>query len=220
MTAVKKGAFELSLSFIIIVVFAIVLLTLGITWLRGIIGGITILTDDLTQQANSKLQDTFQQTTQNFGIYPSRWEMTPGKALKMSAGVKNNAADGNTHLYVVNVIPTAVSSDILRSKCPGSSDIDTCTVSMNFQGETLKQFMRSWVTLALNDPYSVEPTRTVFNYITVNVPSTAPLGTYMFGVMACKTDGTSITQSQCLPATTTGVWGGGVQPLEILIKPS
>ncbi|MBM3304141.1 MAG: hypothetical protein FJY76_03515 [Candidatus Aenigmarchaeota archaeon] len=216
----RKGAFDLSVSFIIVIVIAVVLLTLGITWLRGIIGGITGLTDDLTQQASSKLQDTFQQTTQNFGIYPSRWEMTPGKNLKMSAGIKNNAADGNTHQYVVNVIPTAVSSDILRNKCAGSSDIETCTVSINYQGETLAQFMKSWVTLSMNGPFSVEATRTVFNYITVSVPSNAPLGTYMFGVMACKVDGTGMTQSQCIPTATTGVWGGGVQPLEILIKPS
>lgn len=215
MATSRKGAFELSLSFIIIVVFAIVLLTLGITWLRGIISSVTGLTDDLTQQASSKLQDTFQQTTQNFGIYPSRWEMDRGKTLKMSAGIKNNAPDSQNHLFVINVIPTAVSSDILRNY-PGCTGIDACSITVDGQNMLLKDFVLRWATFS-KSPFIVEKTQVGYSYITITVPTSAPSGTYMFSVVACRTDGTSITSSdQCMPTTLN--WGGSAQPLEILVK--
>ena len=211
----KKGAFDLSLGFIIIVVFAVVLLTLGITWLRGVVTGVTGLTDDLTQQASTKLQETFQQSSQNFALWPPSWSLERGKGIKMSAGIKNNAPDSQNHMFVINVVPTAVSSNILRNY-PGCTSIETCSITVEGQNMLLKDFMVSWVTWS-KAPFVVERTQTGYSYITISIPQAAPSGTYMFGAVACKTDGTGMTSAdQCTPTTLN--WGGSMQPIEINVK--
>jgi hypothetical protein len=78
--------------------------------------------------------------------------------------------------------------------------------------------MKSWVTVSIPDTFSVEPTKSVFNYITVSLPTTVPLGTYMFNVISCRTDGLNpVSTSAACTAVTTN-YGSGVQPLEIIVK--
>jgi hypothetical protein len=102
----KKGAFQLSLGFIITVVFAVVLLSLGLVWLRGAITGITDLTEQLQQQAGVELDKVFQETTVNFAIWPPDgpvFEVGPGTRLAVVAGVRNDAGDGNQHTFGVYI---------------------------------------------------------------------------------------------------------------------
>ena len=83
----RKAAFQMSLGFIIAVVFAIVLLSLALTWLRGTIENIIGLTDDLTQQAQAQLRESFTSTATSFAVWPNQYNLNPGKGLKMSAGI-------------------------------------------------------------------------------------------------------------------------------------
>ena len=59
----QKGAIELSLGFIVTVVFAVVLLSLAIMWVRGMFGNIDIIAVDLTRQAQDEISATFSETT-------------------------------------------------------------------------------------------------------------------------------------------------------------
>jgi len=135
----KKGAFQLSLGFIIAVVFGIVMLTLLISWIQGTFTGIGGLTNDLTQQAQSSLRDAFRQTGSNFAVWPSQYELERGKGLRMSSAIENNAPDSLTHYFIVNVIPAAVSDNV----CPGGEL--TCAAP---GGGTMGDYMRKWVTVS------------------------------------------------------------------------
>ena len=53
----KRGAIELSMTTIIVVVLGVMLLGLGIAWITGLIGQI----EDLTQQSFAKAQQTIQE---------------------------------------------------------------------------------------------------------------------------------------------------------------
>jgi hypothetical protein len=200
----RKGAIELSLGFIVAVVFAVVLLSLAILWLQGIIGGVTQITDDLTQQAQSKLQETFQNTQNNFAIWPSQYSLARGKELKMSAGIKNDAEDGQNHLFVINVIPAAAS----RGPC-ASGDINSCTGP---GGSSLKEFMQGWTSWD-KEPGVIQINRVGYRSITVKVPANAVSGTYIFNVIACM-DVTSY--DACTPQTLN--WGGSAQQLTITVS--
>jgi len=200
----KKGAIELSLGFIVAVVFAVVLLSLAILWLQGIIGNIGGLTDDLTQQAQSKLQETFQNTQNNFAIWPDRYSLDRNKELKMSAGIKNDAEDGQNHQFIINVVPAAAS----RTPCP-SGDISSCTAP---GGTSLKDFMQGWASWD-SEAGIVQINRVGYRTISIKVPSNAVSGTYIFNIVACM----DMTPYSACTAQTLN-WGGSAQQLTITVK--
>jgi hypothetical protein len=208
----KKGAFDISLGFIIIVVFAIILLTLAITWLRGFITPLTTLTDDLTQDANNALRETFQKTSSSFAIYPSRHVLERGHALKMGAGIKNNAPDSLEHTYLINVIPTSVSLGVKTSLGCGSSS--TPLTSCMVDGVPLRQAMVSWVTWN-SDEFRVLTNEYTPLYVTITPSTSAPAGIYQYQFVSCRTDGTGKTLATCLANTFN--WGSA-QPVEIELK--
>jgi hypothetical protein len=158
---------------------------------------------DLTLQAQSRLKDTFQATQNNFAIWPDRFSLNKGGELKMSAGIKNNANDGNYHQFVINIVPANASI----SSC-ASGDINSCTGS---GGKTLKDFMQDWI-LWENQPVVVQINYTGFKAIKVTVPQNAALGNYTFNVIACV-DVSSYTECN----TNTGNWGSP-QQLTITVK--
>ena len=211
----RKGAFDISLGFIIIVIFAVILLTLSITWLRQFMTPLGTLTDDLTQDANNALRETFQKTTSSFAIYPSRHVIERGRALKMGAGIKNNAPDSQAHTYVINVIPTSVSNSVKTNipGCSGNTPLATCQLN----GQSLYNEMVSWVTWTSSD-FRVLTNEYTPQYITITPSDRAPAGIYQYQFVSCKTDnvgGTGVTLANCDLARFN--WGSA-QPVEIELK--
>jgi hypothetical protein len=200
----RKGAVDISIGFIVVIIFAVILLSLAIVWLRGTIEQITGLTTDLSQQAQSKLTETFRQATSNFAVWPNQYEIEPGKKLVMSGGVKNNAPDGQSHDFVINVVPIAASSSV----CP-TGNIETCTVP---GGITMKSFMEGWVT-ADKGPTRVEINGMWFPKITITLPNNAMKGDYIFNAMACKD---ILNPNDC--TRTTLNWGGSSQSIMVTAK--
>ena len=101
-----KGAIQMSIGFIVAIVFAVILLSLFITWMQGFFGQINVITDDLTQEASVKIKDTFRNTESNFAIYPNEWSLDRGHELKLLAGVVNRDPDSQKHDFVINIVPT------------------------------------------------------------------------------------------------------------------
>lgn len=196
----RKGAIELSLGFIVAVVFAVVLLSLAILWLQGIFPTLFSITDDLFQQAQTKIQETFQQTQNNFAVWPPKYDLTRGRELKMAAGIENDAQDGNTHRFVINVMPATASDNI----CPGG-DIDACG--------NLKTEMQSWITWDRQSS-SIEIDRIGYRWIIIKPSNNAKLGNYIFNVVSCKEPIT--TYQECTLETLN--WGGSAQQFQITLK--
>ncbi len=212
--AKRKAAFQMSLGFIVAVVFAVVLLTLSVTWVQDLFGGVVTLTDDLTQDAHNKLQEEFRSTSKNFAVWPSRRTQTAGTTVVLSAAVDNDADDGEKHDYVLNVVPSAASASV----CPGG-DLETC--SSPTASKSLKEYMQDWVTWDSG-------TRTVsintigFWDITVEVPSDVMKGQYMFNVIACwdrdDVGDEVIPNSVQCESVSDNIWGGSAQPLTMVIE--
>lgn len=196
----RKGAIELSLGFIVAVVFSVVLLSLAIMWLNNLFPQFGSITDDLFQQAQTKIQETFQDTQNNFAIWPPKYDLARGRELKMGAGIKNDANDGNTHQFAINVIPAAASDSV----CPGG-DLDACG--------SLKANMQSWITWDTQSS-SIEINKVGYRWITIKPSSNSKLGTYIFNVVACKEPIT--TYQGCTLQTLN--WGGSSQQVQITLK--
>jgi hypothetical protein len=173
----KKAAIQMSLGLIVAVVFAVVLLTLAITWIQGMIGEITQITHDLTKQAETKLRDTFAETSTNFAIWPTHYDMKPGETVKLLAGVKNNAPDSQRHDFVIAAVPAGASYSV----CP-SGEVGTCNSPE--PGITLEEFMSRWTTVERTRS-SIEVQTTAYKSITIETPTNARAGSYIFNIVSC-----------------------------------
>lgn len=200
----RKAAIQLSLGFIVAVVFAVVLLSLALTWLHGIFGGFTTITDDLTQQAQNKLIETFERTNSNFAVWPNRYTLKRGKGVKFSVGIRNNAEDGLDHTFVINIIPAAASKDV----CP-EGDVRYCSAP---GGESLYDFMLDWVTWDRSSSV-IQINSVGYKTIEIRPDSNARLGTYIFNIVACK-DMSSYTS--CTPQTLN--WGGSAKQFTLTLE--
>jgi len=209
-----KAAFELSLSFIIIIVFSVVVLGLAIAWIQGLIPGITAITEDLTQQARAKIQETFQESQNNFAIWPNQYRIKPANSIKMSAGINNNADDGENHIYVINVIPAAASNNV----CP-TDDINTCTSPD--KTTKLIDYLKNWLTVDRSSG-TVQINTVGYKDFTVTVKGNAIKGTYIFNVVACFDEnietGSKVTPtSSTCTQTSKNLWSNP-QPLTIIVE--
>ncbi|MBN2101886.1 MAG: hypothetical protein JW716_03380 [Candidatus Aenigmarchaeota archaeon] len=170
----RKGAFQLSLGFIIGLIFAVILLTLSISWIQGTFVSMEGLTTDLTGNAKDTLSKTFEQTKTNFDVSPSYFELAPGDGLKFSAGVKNDHKDGNTHTFVIRAFPGTAESIIVDGwSC---DDFETCT--------DLQEEMASWITY-IKAADNVPGNEKMMRDITIKFPNNVRKGDYMFRVIAC-----------------------------------
>jgi len=188
----RKGAIQMSLGFIVAVVFAVVLLSLAVTWLRTIIGDVGTLTDDLTQKAHDTLSETFNTGTTNFAIHPKEYALQPGRGVKLSVGVMNDARDGQPHDFVIHSYPAMASSDIINNY--GCSTFAGCS--------DLQSDMVDWVTYS-HSTYTIQPNRYRFWDMTVTVPNNVVKGIYQYDVVACE--GTAY--DQCTPTAQGNIWG-------------
>jgi len=177
----------MSLGFIVTIVIAVVMLSLVLSWMRGMFGGVTDLTDTLQQEAINNLRNAFQQQTGNFYIYPPDYTVSPNTRLPVVAGIKNDAPDGKPHEFVVGVqieeVPTGVNPDDVMG----------------------------WLTWA-KSAKMIPPNQDDRISISIMVPSNAVKGTYIFRITPCSDiDITTNTvtavpsASQCTP-TSNNIW--------------
>jgi hypothetical protein len=164
--------------FLFIILLAVVAFVL-IMWLNYLPFPPPSISDDLTQQSQVKITQTFAETQKNFAIWPERYDLQRGYALKMSAGIKNDASDGQAHNFVINVIPLVVSQQI----CP-NGDINNCSWPGK-NDATIKEFMETWTVWDKNN-LQIQTTKVGFKSIIVKPSPYAAIGAYVFSVVACK----------------------------------
>lgn len=186
----KKGAIELSLGFIVTVVFAVVLLSLAIVWLRGMfidIGGIAV---DMTVQAREEISKTFSETTSNFAVRPARPEVTRGSKLIVQAGIKNNDPSGKMLRYVINI------------------------KAGNTNTQATKEEMAKWITQTTET--AAGPNEIAYRDVVIAIPQNAETGAYMFDVFACASETSGMNPATC-DTTSSNMWGVP-QTLTVTVK--
>ena len=189
----RKGAIELSLGFIVTVVFAVILLSLAIVWLRGTIINVSTLTDDQLQRAEEELRSVFDEGTKNYDVKPSNYELDAGTKLLFKGGVKNNDKDAKEHNFVFNVFPASASRFIVDNY--GCSDFSACS--------ELQSDMLSWLTYN-SGPYSIAAGNYRTYDVSLEIPTDAVKGTYQYDAVVCE----DMTMSECDIETTN--WGSAV----------
>ncbi len=186
-----KGAFELSLSFIVIVVIAVILLSLAITFLQGIFSSVEQLTYKITDVAREKLLGDLASSGGKVGLAaPAVTEWKRGQTGSFALGIRNLDPALDKTFYI-SIYLESLGGEL--SGTPVSSK----------QDEVAK-----WITPIKTE--FVEASGSKTTDIIIKPPATASLGIYLFRVIVCETP--QCTTLENSPA----LYGSGQFALEIV----
>ncbi len=91
----KKGAIELSMTTIIVIVIGVVLLSLGLMWVRGLFEKITILTTGAFEQADQEIRERMG-GNERFYVSGQAFDIKVNGDKMISIGIQNLADIGGT----------------------------------------------------------------------------------------------------------------------------
>ncbi len=102
----KKGALELSMSTIIVIVLGVTLLILGLAFVRTLFGKVTTLSQGAFDIAEQEIQGKMGPADK---IYVSslRVEVDPGKPSVINIGIQNIGTDAGAGTFVIKAVPGA-----------------------------------------------------------------------------------------------------------------
>lgn len=106
----KKGAIELSMTTIIVIVIGITLLTLGITWVKGSMEDVVDLTDEAFAMSDQELQNMFSDSTDLLKIVPGTIEMNTKASA--TVGVVFYNLESGPLTFTAKVTPIANGVDL------------------------------------------------------------------------------------------------------------
>jgi len=89
----KKGAVELSMSTIIIIILGVTLLSLGLLWVRGTFSKITDISKSSFEQADAAISEIFQDVDSPLVISPPQISIPQGGADQVNVLITNEQAD-------------------------------------------------------------------------------------------------------------------------------
>ncbi len=153
-----KGDFQMSIGLLVTVIFAVVLLTLGIALIRDWLFGITKLGQQMQEQAEKQLKDQLSKTGDTFLISPTEHKENPKTEISVTAGIKNT--DPDDHQYVIGISTEKVPIGVTRAD------------------------VSSWIQY-LDTAKTIKAGDVNFVSIYMTIPSNAKKGIYFFRISSC-----------------------------------
>ncbi len=118
----KKGAIELSMNTIVVVVIAIVLLSLGLVFVRKIMGEVTETSGTAFEAADKEIQELMGGDSAFFIPGQFGKEVRIGEKVNFNAGIQN--FEGETINFKIQVEAADSESDISWVKVPNSLPVN------------------------------------------------------------------------------------------------
>lgn len=172
----KKGAFQLSLSFIIVVVFAVIVLSLAIAWIQGIFEVLNPLTHSVTDVARQELLDRIARSDSRVGIAaPDVTAWRRGDTGSYAIGVRNMATDRDK-TYSMNIYLEVLGGDL--------------------SGRSVASYTNKvgkWLTFS-KDIFVPKSTSETADVV-IRPPADAETGIYMFRIVVCDASSCQSLQS-------------------------
>ncbi len=114
----KKGAVELSINTIVIVVIGITILTLGLKWIYDIFGGIGDQTKQLRRISESQILDIFGQSDAAIYTPQTIYDAKQGKKVNIDIFFRNTYQEPRMLAYDLNVLssPPTIQPNMVLSK--------------------------------------------------------------------------------------------------------
>ena len=100
----KRGAVELSITTIVVVVIGITILTLGLQWITKTMTGISEQTEELQRITESQILEIFEQTDKSISTVSKTYTVKKGDTLKsLDIYIRNSL--GTTYQFNYNLLP-------------------------------------------------------------------------------------------------------------------
>ncbi len=112
----KRGAIELSMNTIIIVVIGITILTLGLRWIYSVFGGLTEQSDQIKTISEDQIREIFRDSGEPINIPTSIASVAQGKNYNMRVLMRNIYPAAHKFRYVVDAESTIPPGSVTWSK--------------------------------------------------------------------------------------------------------
>ena len=134
-----KGAINLSISFVVVVVLAVLILSLGVMWIQGMFESIESLTTQVIAKARTQLMSDITGGNKDIGItLPSVTRVPPGGGQDLEIILKNK--EFNARCYMIDI--ELVSVDAAASS--GYFGDPNCLIPGTSCFEQIKQDAERW----------------------------------------------------------------------------
>ncbi len=165
MKSKKRGAIELSMTTIIVVIIGITLLTLGLRWVYNIYGDIERQRGQMSEAMEQQIRDMFGQSDKPLNLLTTSISIGQGKSYDLGIAIKNTGNSDNQHF----------SYDIVVDQVPSNAN---------------KNSVSSWFMYSKGKEFTLNSGQIQSDLISINVPKTgAPLGNYRVTVkLTCRED--------------------------------
>jgi hypothetical protein len=170
MKSKKRGAIELSMTTVIVVIIGITLLTLGLRWIYGIFGDIERQRTQMTDAMDKQIRDMFGESDKGLNLLTTSITIQQGKSYDLGIAIKNTGSNDNQHFKY----------DIITDQIPSNA----------VASSVLTWFMYTKATSINQYPFTLNSGQIKTDLISINVPKKgAPLGNYrMIVKLECKED--------------------------------
>tara|TARA_Y100000310_G_scaffold243456_1_gene247940 strand:- start:5459 stop:5992 length:534 start_codon:yes stop_codon:yes gene_type:complete len=102
----RRGAIELSITTIVVVVIGITILTLGLQWITKTMSGISGQTEELQRVSESQILQIFEQTDKSISTVSKTYSVKKGDTLKnLEIYIRNGL--GTTYEFSYTILPLA-----------------------------------------------------------------------------------------------------------------
>jgi hypothetical protein len=197
----RKADFQMSMGMIVAVVFAIILLSLAITWIQGLFGDISTITHKTTDVAQQQLLKELAASGKKVGIAaPAVTAWSKGETGSYAIGIKNDQADRGA-TYYVNVYLEAIGGEL--------------------SGSTVTQYAtetKAWLTYPQAKDIAAGE-RDIMDLI-IRPPASTSAGIYTFTIAVCTGSGDTTNCHATSPSAgfttkSTNLYGSATFALEI-----
>ncbi len=124
----KRGAIELSITTIVVVVIGITILTLGLKWVFNIFGGLEQSRQKLSEATEQRIRETFGDSSQPINLLTSSAEIAQNQYYDLAIGLKNTYGEQHSFKYIIE--PTDIPAQLQASQVSSWLRWDKSTLSL------------------------------------------------------------------------------------------
>lgn len=106
----KKGAIELSITTIIVIVLGVTLLVLGLVFVKGIFSKVNALSDQAFSSADKAIKDNMG-ANQKVYVQGQTFDVNSGESTTINIGVQNFGTERTPSVFTVGIEPGSVGGD-------------------------------------------------------------------------------------------------------------
>ena len=171
----KKGALELSMNTIVVIVIGVTILTLGLRWVYNLFGGLQERSGEIDEQLKKQISDLFEGGEEALIIRPNSVTIEQRGGKDIVIAIRNSARDGLKHTYSYSI------------RLTNTEDIAADA-----------QEVMGWITSGEGEQIEIDSGNIAYELVAIDIPRDAPLGTYRFDVSLSSDDLSANTKANFL----------------------